>query len=253
MDSSEKLCLQWNDFKDNVSSSFGDLREDRDFTDVTLACEDGNQIEAHKVILASSSPFFKDILKRNKHPHPLIFMRGLKSEDLVAIVDFLYFGEANVFQENLDSFLALAEELRLKGLMDNSDKTKVAEPIFESTMVKTEKTKQNQVAQNLQHRNATNSNTTVALENSDLKDLDEQIRSMMTMTDVRGTNGRLLASCNICGKQTKLTHMMDHIEANHITGVSHACDICGKTSRSRNALATHKTTFHKKTMLQGQR
>ena len=149
MDSSEKLCLQWNDFKDNVSSSFGDLRGDRDFTDVTLACEDGKQVEAHKVILASSSPFFKDILKRNKHPHPLIFMRGLKSEDLVAIIDFLYFGEANVFQENLDSFLALAEELRLKGLMDNSDKTKEstrdAKPIHQSTLVKSEKIKQNQV------------------------------------------------------------------------------------------------------------
>ena len=44
-------------------------------------------------------------------------MRGLKSEDLVAMVDFLYFGEANVYQENLDSFLAVAEELQLKGLM----------------------------------------------------------------------------------------------------------------------------------------
>ena len=44
-------------------------------------------------------------------------MRGMKSEDLVAIVDFLYCGEANVFQENLDSFLAIAEELQLKGLM----------------------------------------------------------------------------------------------------------------------------------------
>ena len=67
MDSSEKLCLQWNDFKDNVSSSFGDLREDRDFTDVTLACEDGQQVEAHKVVLVSSSPFFLNLLKRNKH------------------------------------------------------------------------------------------------------------------------------------------------------------------------------------------
>ena len=68
MSASEKLCLQWNDFKDNVSSSFGGLREDKDLTDVTLACEDGQQVDAHKVILAASSPFFKDILKRNKDP-----------------------------------------------------------------------------------------------------------------------------------------------------------------------------------------
>ena len=87
MNTSEKLCLQWNDFKDNISSSFGELREDRDLTDVTLACEDGQQVEAHKVILAASSPFFKDFLKRNKHNHPLIYMRGLKSEILLAIID----------------------------------------------------------------------------------------------------------------------------------------------------------------------
>ena len=116
MGSSEKLCLQWNDFKENITSSFKELREDREFTDVTLACEDGQQIEAHKVVLVSSSPFFMQLLTKNKHPHPLIYMRGLRSEDLVAIVDFLYHGEANVFQENLDSFLGLAEEFRLRGL-----------------------------------------------------------------------------------------------------------------------------------------
>ena len=67
MNSNEKLCLQWNDFKENVTASFAQLRADSDLTDVTLACEDGQQIEAHKVILAASSPLFMDILKRNKH------------------------------------------------------------------------------------------------------------------------------------------------------------------------------------------
>ena len=113
----DKLCLKWNDFQENTISAFGALREDRDFTNVTLVCGDGQQVEAHKVILASSSPFFLNLLRRNKHPHPLIYMRGLKSEDLVAMIDILYFGEANVYQENLDSFLAVAEELQLKGLM----------------------------------------------------------------------------------------------------------------------------------------
>ena len=60
-----------------------------------------------------------DILKRNRHPHPLIYMRGVNSEELGAIVNFLYFGEANIFQQNLDSFLALAEELRLSGLTES--------------------------------------------------------------------------------------------------------------------------------------
>ena len=113
---SEILCLQWYDFKDNVNSAFKKLREDKEFTDVTLACEYGQQMEAHKVILASSSPFFEDILRKNKHPHPLIYLKGFQSQDFVSILDFLYFGEAKVYQEDLDSFLAIAGEIQLKGL-----------------------------------------------------------------------------------------------------------------------------------------
>jgi hypothetical protein len=48
MGSTEKFCLRWNDFETNVSVAFRELREDKDFFDVTLACDD-SQIEAHKV------------------------------------------------------------------------------------------------------------------------------------------------------------------------------------------------------------
>ena len=120
---SEKLCLQWNDFQDNIKIGFGNLREDKDFTDVTLVCEDGQQVEANKVILAASSPLLKKLLSKNKHPHPVIYMRGTKFDDIFTIMDFFYRGEANVFQENLDSFLAIAEELQLEGLMGNRDQS----------------------------------------------------------------------------------------------------------------------------------
>ena len=59
----ERLCLQWNHFRKNISSTFGDLREDKEFTDVTMACEDGQQVKAHKVVLIASSPFFLNILR----------------------------------------------------------------------------------------------------------------------------------------------------------------------------------------------
>ena len=116
----EKLCLKWNDFQNIVKTSLGELRRSRDFIDVTLACEDMS-INAHKIILSSCSPFFKRLLRTHTNPHPLIFMRGIKSRDLEAIVDFIYLGEANVFQEQLESFLALAEELELDGLSGNPE------------------------------------------------------------------------------------------------------------------------------------
>ena len=252
----DKLCLQWNDFKENLGSSFGELRGDKDITDVTLACGDGKQVEAHKVILAASSPFFMDLLKRNKHPHPLIYMRGLKSEDLLAIVDFLYFGETNVLQENLDSFLALAEELQLKGLTGNSTGGEAEEPKTEgdsgynkNNPVKKEKSQEQRKASNLGHQISTNPKTTVAVPtnqiSTNLQDLDEQIKSMMTTTDVRSADGKgYVAACNICGKQAPSRNMPGHIEANHITGVSHSCELCGKVSRSRDALRKHKQRDH---------
>merc|ERR1719209_1306835 len=69
----------------------------------------------------------QNLLKKHKHPYPLIIMKGIKHEILLAVVDFLYLGEANVFQESLDSFLEVAEELRLKGLMGQKDDAKKTE------------------------------------------------------------------------------------------------------------------------------
>ena len=43
-------------------------------------------------------------------------LRGFFSQDLEAVLDFIYNGETNVFQNDLERFLALAEDLQLKGL-----------------------------------------------------------------------------------------------------------------------------------------
>ena len=123
MPTSEKYSLKWNEFQNNTVAAFGSLRKDSDFADVTLLCEDGQSVEAHKVILAASSPFFQDVIKKIKHPHPLIYMGGMKSEDLLAVVDFLYYGEVSVWKDNIDNFLAIANELSLKGMTKEENPT----------------------------------------------------------------------------------------------------------------------------------
>ena len=115
MSSSDKLCLHWNDFAANIINTLYDLKEDKDFTDLTLVCAD-KQVEVHKVVLASSSNFFRRILKDIKHSHPLIYLSGIKFKDLEAVLSFMYLGQVNLAHEDLDSFLALAEELEVKGL-----------------------------------------------------------------------------------------------------------------------------------------
>jgi len=119
---SEKFCLRWNDFESNISTAFRELRDDKDFFDVTLACDD-EQIQAHKMILSACSPFFRNILRRNPHQHPLLYLKGVKYTDLQSVLNFMYHGEVNVAQEELNSFLAVAEDLRVKGLTQNQSDT----------------------------------------------------------------------------------------------------------------------------------
>lgn len=119
---SEHFCLRWNDFESNISQAFREIRDEKDFFDVTLACED-EQVQAHKVILSACSPFFRTILRRNRHDHPLLYLKGVKYAEIISILNFMYHGEVNVAQEELNSFLAVAEELRVKGLTQNTQET----------------------------------------------------------------------------------------------------------------------------------
>ena len=67
------FSLKLIDFKDNITTSFGSHGEKKYYADVTLACKDRNQVDAHKVILAASSPFFQNLVRTNKQTHPLIY------------------------------------------------------------------------------------------------------------------------------------------------------------------------------------
>jgi len=118
---SEKFCLKWNDFEQNISLAFRELKDDKDFFDVTLACEDEEQVSAHKVILSACSPFFKNILRKNQHQHPLLYLKGVKYSDLQSVLNFMYHGEVNVAQEELNNFLSIAEELKVKGLTQGNN------------------------------------------------------------------------------------------------------------------------------------
>jgi len=118
MASNEKFCLRWNDFETNLSAAFRDIRKSQDFFDCTLSCG-SRQIQAHKIVLSACSPFFRSILSQNPHQHPLLYLKGIQFTDLQAVLSFMYNGEVNVAQEELNSFLAVAEDLQVKGLTEN--------------------------------------------------------------------------------------------------------------------------------------
>ena len=253
-----KMRLTNNNFLKSTNTVFETLRKDIDFTDVTLVCEDGQQVEAHKVILASSSQVLHSILRRNKHVHPLIYMRGVKSEDLVAIVDFLYYGEANIYQENLDKFLNIAEELDLKGLygkggegsLDPEKQSKEASA-FKPDLEKKPYTNETNTPSKNNDDQPIGSQMTIAPQNEefsgDMKELDRMIEAMLARSEnmvLRGSQNSRAFVCQVCGKEGPSQNMKRHVEANHLTGIVIPCNLCEKTFRSRHGLTQHNSRHH---------
>ena len=119
--SGEKFCLKWNDFEKNISCAFKDLRRDKQLFDVTLACGD-DFIQAHKVILSACSTFFRNILARSSlhHTNLLLYLKGIRSQDMESVLEFMYQGEVSVSQDDLNMFLQVAEDLQVKGLTQNN-------------------------------------------------------------------------------------------------------------------------------------
>ena len=268
----EKFSLKWNEFQENISTCFGNMRNDTNFSDVTLISEDGQKFEVHKIIISASSPFFMNMLQMNKHPQTMIYLKGFKSSQLTSILDFIYHGVADIYQDDLDHFLALAEELQLKGLTGRSEQTKKQDLMMtteqdleqlSSDNSKLHVLKSNIYEQNFKseyasngHKNNKNQTSIViamesgtqnkvSYEEGSLGDLKSTIWSMIS------NNGTILV-CSVCGKTIDKTvdkvakqHMENHVESLHLDGVTYECTKCDKTFRSKNNLHKHTFRHHK--------
>ena len=123
--------LKWNDFNAELSVAFGCLLEDADFIDVTLACEN-QSFSAHKVILSACSSYFKKLLRRNPCKHPIIILRDVSASVMDQIIHYMYYGVVDMPQETLPEFLATAQLLGVKGLVEfNSSRPDNSKKVFD--------------------------------------------------------------------------------------------------------------------------
>ena len=111
----DKWCMKWNEFDTNIRDYLRILREDQRLFDVTLVTDDGQHIQAHKIILSAGSHFFSDIFLKSNQTNMLIYLKGINSVQLENFLDFIYNGEASVGQEDLKQFLESGKELQVKG------------------------------------------------------------------------------------------------------------------------------------------
>ena len=242
---SEKFSLKWNDFKTTVSNSFGILREEKDFFDVTLVSDDERQIPAHKLVLSACSDFFKSILRNNSHSHPLLYLSGIHSTNLSLILDYIYQGEVQIYQEHLDSFLEVAQKLKIEGLntADEDTKTFDVKPEeyedLDNTAQDIEDSEydDNKVGE-VRRKSKPRPERTVAVTVKDNSAAEETIQKYLGREDG-------VYYCKVCNYYGKTKQFVTkHIET-HIEGLSYSCTVCHKTFRSKNSLGNHKSIYHK--------
>ena len=252
----ERICVQWHDFKENISTSFEKLRKDNDFADVTLVCADGKQVAAHKVILTSSSPVFWNILCENRHAHPVIYMKDVSSIDLLAILDFIYCGKTYIAEEKANSFFAIAEDLRLKAFLDTTGRGPEAErdtiiqsnEVVHQSVQKGEVNSPKEVAhpeQDVYEPSKSEADGNVAVNLSgDLQEYEEQTNSTMEKTTKKTTkifSGDLLEyeqqTNSMMEKTTKKMQRSGEMKLIYI------CKVCGKEGENSN-IKSHIQTRH---------
>lgn len=121
----EQFSLCWNNFHSNLSSGFHSLLKDEDLVDVTLAAE-GKFLKAHKTVLSVCSPFFKELFRVNPCKHPIVILPDVNYGALCSLLHFMYQGEVSVSQEEIPTFMRVAETLKVKGLTDNNSSPSVS-------------------------------------------------------------------------------------------------------------------------------
>ena len=244
----EKFSLMWKDFRANVHRSFQNLRREENFFDITLVGDDSNHVTAHKLVLSSCSEYFKNVFLNNKkyfQSNAMICMEGLNQTDLNNILDYIYHGEVQIYQHELDRFLGIAERLKLEGLIggeeedvQNDDKTehKSEEDI--------ETVQNNRVSksdfQKTKDIRATEK-TVISFQPSDVQSMDELHEKVeASFTKVGPKN----FSCNHCDKSFKNSgHVREHVEI-HFEGLSFPCSLCDSILRSRTTLRKHYYNVH---------
>ncbi|KAK7086094.1 hypothetical protein SK128_027108 [Halocaridina rubra] len=109
------LSLKWNNHKTTFFDILRSLREKSNYTDATIAVE-GKFYPVHKLVMSTCSEYFSEIFERTPCKSPVIVLKDVRSQDMDALLDYMYLGEVNVNQNDLASLLKTAECLRIKGL-----------------------------------------------------------------------------------------------------------------------------------------
>lgn len=247
--SDAKFDLTWNDFSRNSEKTIRNLANDTLFTDVTLLSDDCKRIKAHKVILSSSSDFFRDVLSETSAGEPLLFLKGIQHSELQAIIKFMYIGTIEIAQEDFKKFLKAATDLQIEGLQEFKN---VDDSIDKSYSY--QHTKKDQIREQFKESKIYIEYSVSNFDEPDNKSqffelaLDQESDHSSIMTNFKIGNFEKNAdgshSCDECEYKTKYSgHLKKHKLGKHL-GVKFKCDQCENEFSTRSNVRKHTKSKH---------
>ena len=117
----QACCLRWNNHKSNLVERLNVLAKVESFVDFTIVVDDQVQFKAHRVVLAANSPYFQAILLDMPIDHCSIILPGIKAFEMLVLLEYMYTGEVNITSSQIPKIMRIAEELKVKGLIDMAD------------------------------------------------------------------------------------------------------------------------------------
>ena len=208
--------------KDNFDCILEDLFTEGKFMDVTIVSDDQVPFLAHKVILSVHSPVLKDLIFNIQHEHPLIYLRGIESEELRAVLEFMYLGKVEVNQLRIIEFCRVAKELKMTQLCQNLLENDIVHDklLFDNFKQPIDK-----------------SITNIAEEILDLN-IPEIIKQEVNESNLHRVK------CTECDASfTNKSHLARHKRSKHV-GIRYKCSSCNYESTDKSYLKNHETSIH---------
>ena len=73
------------------------------------------QIQKHRTVLSSASSFFKQHITINQNNNNnVLYLKGIHRQELEAMLEFIYVGEAKIDEERIHKFIDAMKDLSLK-------------------------------------------------------------------------------------------------------------------------------------------
>ena len=279
----EVISFSVSDYNQSLPNTTKELFNSDDFSDVTLATADDKQISAHKLILSSFSPFFKNIILKNPHDKPLIYLKDIQHSELILVIQLIYMGQCDVRNDHLERFLAIANDLEILGIMDVHREFQTEEGITEETneMENTSIENENKQTVEIQYfhdemvlkssdgeqinTKETNNTTFKQVPNSSVEKGDTNIAPYEYFHEIETSQERIARNiqfaksqtiCHKCDKNFKFVgNLINHINTEHgekmktphLKAKTNECHECSMSFLYPSSLNKHILNTHTKT------